>query len=680
MIRSKKVEVLAVVLLVVTLLLCWMLPNFAQAMGGVRQQYESSLFGADLVTVDIRISDADWQDILENPLEEAYHVCDVVINGTTFANVGIRTKGNTSLSEVANSGSDRYSFKLEFDHYQDGQTCWGLDKLVLNNLMADATYIKEYLVYDMFAYLDVPASLYSMAQLTVNGENWGVYLALEGVEDSFLTRNFGTSAGDLYKPENMGGGGPGGMRDKDSGEVRRMMGMEDADADSDSAGGPPDFGNLPDFDNMPDFGDLPDFGGQMPGQETQSGDAPAAQAEGETGMPALPDDGSPGGKGGPGGGMFGSMFGGGGSDLVYTDDSLDSYETIWEGAVTNSNETDHARVVAALKQISAGDLEGLDVDLMCRYMAVQTFVVNLDSLSGNMAHNYYLYEKDGKVTLLPWDYNLAFGGFMSGDADTVINFPIDTPVSGVSLEDRPIFAAILNDDAARETYHSYLRQLCEGYVNGGQFAVTYQLLRNLLDSRAGSDRDTDPTAFYTAEAYEAGVEMLKTVIQKRAESILGQLDGTIPATTDGQSADPDALVDASDISISVMGQQGGGGMGRGGEISFDLSGIRKSLAAMTDAQRAELPELAALADQIDLDGVESLDDLRTALEQAGTQFDFRTIMQQLMQLQGGAQAADGAEETPPDGTELPDGQLPDGTEPPSGTGRGGGRTARDAAA
>lgn len=647
MIRSKKVEALAVVLLAAALLLCWLLPNFAQAMGGISQQYESSLFGADLVTIDIRISDADWQDILENPLEEEYHVCDVVINGKTFSNVGIRTKGNTSLSEVANSDSDRYSFKIEFDHYQDGQTCWGLDKLVLNNLMADATYIKEYLVYDMFAYLETPASLYSMAQLTVNGENQGVYLALEGVEDSFLTRNFGTAAGDLYKPENMGGGGPGAMRDKDSGDVRRMMGMEDTDADSGNADRAPI-----DFEGMPDFGgQMPDFGG---GQMPDGADAAAD----ENGMPAMP------------GGGFGDLFGGGGSDLVYSDDSLDSYETIWDGAVTSSDDTDHARVVAALKKISEGDLEGLDVDLMCRYMAVQTFAVNLDSLSGNMAHNYYLYETDGKVTLLPWDYNLAFGGFMGGSADTVVNFPIDTPVSGVSLEDRPIFAAILNDAQACETYHNYLRQLCEGYVEGGQFAVTYQLLRNQLDSIVGSDRDTDPTAFYTSEEYEAGVEMLKTVIQKRAESILGQLDGTIPSTTDGQSADPDALVDASDLSISVMGQQGGGGGGMGGPgggMKFDLSGIGETIAAMTDAQRTELPELAALADQIDLDGVESMDDLRTALEQTGTQFDFRTIMQQLMQLQNSGQTADGRQNTPPDGGASAAGQSPDGTGNPSKT-------------
>lgn len=564
MIRRKSTEVIAIVLLAVMLLVSCLLPRFAQATGGVAQTYEQALFGTDLITVDIQIAEDDWQDMLENALDEEYHVANVTINGQTFENVGIRTKGNTSLSQVASSDSDRYSFKIEFDHYQDGQTCWGLDKLVLNNLISDATYLKEYFVYDMFAFLDMPASDYGMAQITVNGQPWGIYLALEGVEESFLTRNFGTSAGMLYKPENMGGGGPGGMKGKDSDEVREMMGM-DADAQGQ---------DLPELPQMPDQegqqvmpqGQPPEMN-QQDTQATEQAPQPSTdgQSQEKSQNGQLQDDRAQmmQQRGARGGGGPGGMMSGGGSDLQYTDDDLDSYETIWEGEVMDTDDADHERVVQALKKINEGDLSGLDVDLMCKYMAVQTFVVNLDSLSGNMAHNYYLYEKDGKLALLPWDYNLAFGGFQSGDASSVINFPIDTPVSGVTLEDRPIFAAILNDESACALYHSYLDKLCSEYVQGGMFELTYTKLRGLLDSRVAT-QEYDPTAFYTADEYTTAVEMLKTVIEKRAESIMGQLDGSIPSTTDGQKADADALIDASDINISAMGSQGGGGAPGGG--------------------------------------------------------------------------------------------------------------------
>lgn len=54
----------------------------------------------------------------------------------------------------------------------------------------------------------------------------------------------------------------------------------------------------------------------------------------------------------------------------------------------------------------------------------------MDSLSGSMAHNYYLYEYNGQLNIFPWDYNLSLGGMSMGndaDATEVVNDAIDTP-------------------------------------------------------------------------------------------------------------------------------------------------------------------------------------------------------------------------------------------------------------
>ena len=67
--------------------------------------------------------------------------------------------------------------------------------------------MKEAVVYDMYRYLDTDASLYNYAKISLNGEYWGVYLALEAVEESFLLRNYGTQDGKLYKPDSMDMGG-----------------------------------------------------------------------------------------------------------------------------------------------------------------------------------------------------------------------------------------------------------------------------------------------------------------------------------------------------------------------------------------------------------------------------------------------------------------------------------------
>jgi spore coat protein H len=57
----------------------------------------------------------------------------------------------------------------------------------------------------------------------------------------------------------------------------------------------------------------------------------------------------------------------------------------------------------------------LDVDLFLRFLAVNLFIANGDSYIGGN-HNYYLYldPKDDKFRFLPWDLDLAMGGFGRG--------------------------------------------------------------------------------------------------------------------------------------------------------------------------------------------------------------------------------------------------------------------------
>ena len=215
MVTNKYIGKIIAILMALAVLLCFAAmiwsDELSEAMGGkaVSMEYEDELFNTDeIISIDILMDEEEWEEMLSNALSEEYYVCDVVVNGVTFENVAIRPKGNTSLSSIAmDPDTDRYSLKLEFDHFESGQTCFGLDKLILNNNYADATNMKEAIVYDMFQYLDADASLYNYASVSVNGEYWGVYLALEGVEQSFMLRNYGTQDGELYKPDSMEMGG-----------------------------------------------------------------------------------------------------------------------------------------------------------------------------------------------------------------------------------------------------------------------------------------------------------------------------------------------------------------------------------------------------------------------------------------------------------------------------------------
>ena len=514
--------VVMVLCLAVTLMLCF--PNAVGIQAASKTLgYESRLFDTSYVhSIDIVMD--DWDSFVENCESEEYSSCAVVIDGESYKNIAIRAKGNTSLSQVANYGNDRYSFKLEFDHYSDSTTYHGLDKLCLNNIIQDNTYMKDYLCYTMMNYAGVSSPLCSFAFITVNGEDWGLYLAVEAVEDSFLERNY-DSTGNLYKPDSMSmGGGRGNGKDFD---------QDDFD--------------LSKFDK---------FNTENSG-ENDTSDSTDTSSKTNFQPPQMGNFG--GGKGDKGG------FGGMGSDdvkLIYTDDDFDSYENIFDSAKTDITDSDKTRLINSLKVLNSDDAaSAVDVDAVIKYFAVHNFVCNFDSYTGSMIHNYYLYENDGILSMIPWDYNLAFGGFVGGsDSTSMINYPIDSPVSGGDTDSRPMLAWIFSDEEYTELYHEALSEFIANYFESGYFGEEIDRVTALISPYV----EKDPTKFCTYDEFTEGAAALKEFCTLRAESVRGQLDGTIPSTSDAQSEDSSALISGSSVSISAMGSMNvGGGMGGG---------------------------------------------------------------------------------------------------------------------
>jgi len=134
----------------------------------------------------------------------------------------------------------------------------------------------------------------------------------------------------------------------------------------------------------------------------------------------------------------------------------------------------------------------LNIDEALRYFAVNTALSNLDSYQGNMKHNYYLYEIDGVFQILPWDFNLAFGGFGGG------NISIDNPTNG-NLEDRPLLNILLSNEEYKEKYYEYLEQVAAIFTDGTLKSMIEEV-SNLIEPYVIKD----PTKFCTIEQfYEA---------------------------------------------------------------------------------------------------------------------------------------------------------------------------------
>jgi spore coat protein CotH len=155
-------------------------------------------------TLSITITDENWQDILDNPLDEEYHETAITFNGVTLDSVAIRTKGGSSLSSVANSSSDRYSFKVDINEYVSGQKFFGLKKFTLQNSFNDPSYMREVIAYDLMDEIGVPTPEHAYVNFYVNGELFGLYLMVEAIDGEFIEKHFANSNGDLYKPDGTG--------------------------------------------------------------------------------------------------------------------------------------------------------------------------------------------------------------------------------------------------------------------------------------------------------------------------------------------------------------------------------------------------------------------------------------------------------------------------------------------
>ena len=421
---------------------------------GENPGYVSRLFdGSRVHRVDIQVE--DWEAFLASAPEEEYIPATVEIDGEAFRQVGLRAKGNNSLRLTAEYGLSRYSLKLEFDHYTDG-SYHGLDKLSLDASFQDNSYLKTWLAFDIMEFLGVPTPLRSFVWVTVNGQPWGLFLAVEEPEEAFARRNFGANHGQLYKPD------------------YRSLAEENADV-----------------------------------------------------------------------------------HLRYTTDEPEDYPGIFENAKLDPSPADRQRLVDSLKTLDSGQRleEAVDVDEVLRYFVGQVFVMNWDSYLGHTGHNYLLYEEEGKLSMLPWDYNLAFGTYALGmtdpitDPNILLNYPILTPAPGEYMTERPLYHQLMQVEEYFQQYQAYFRWFLAEYVENGELSAALWQAAELIAPYV----EADPTAFCSYEDHRLAVETLEEVCLLRAESARGQLEGRYPATLAQQAQRPGEGVDASHVDLRHLG-------------------------------------------------------------------------------------------------------------------------------
>jgi len=183
----------------------------------------------EVLRFDIKIDSDDWSDMQSDlssnlggnsgrpgqqsttDFDPIWVPCSFNFNDTEWYHVGIRYKGNSSLSTAYQQGNNKLSFKLDFDEFEDdypslkNQRFYGFKQLNLNNNYDDASLMREKVGADLFRQFGLVSAETTFCVVYVdNGSGsqyYGVYTIVEEVDDTVLETQFTDGEGNLYKPD-----------------------------------------------------------------------------------------------------------------------------------------------------------------------------------------------------------------------------------------------------------------------------------------------------------------------------------------------------------------------------------------------------------------------------------------------------------------------------------------------
>ncbi len=336
--------------------------------------------------------------------------CSVTFNDIEWYQVGVRYKGNSSLSQVYYSSNNKYSFKLDFDEFEDdypalkNQRFYGFKQLNLNNNYEDNSFMREKVVSDLFREFGVAAAHTSFCEIYINGTYYGLYTIVEEVDDTLIKSQFDLSDGNCYKPE---------------------ISFATNSYDTDDL-------CLKTNTSSPDYSD---------------------------------------------------------AKALYT--TLHS----------STRSTDQEAWCEALESV-------FDVDRFLKWLAINTSIQNWDSY-GNMAHNYYLYNYDGRLTWIPWDHNEALQSATG-------NYTTYTPsqLSSVSTS-WPLIRYLIEVDEYREIFDGYLREFIDGAFSPTKMISTYESYYSLLYTSAYNENFSSYSFLSSGSQFDSAVSTLKSHVSSR---------------------------------------------------------------------------------------------------------------------------------------------------------------------
>lgn len=488
---------------------------------GKDKAYEKYFPKESIQTVKVEMDENNLNYLLQN----AGGKPSVMANSVTIGDagpvgyVGIKTKGNYTLSATNETDSDRFSFTLNFgkyikkEQYGAKQNFYGCRKISFNNCLFDKTIMKEYNAMRLMDEMGLPTPQYSLAKLYINDQYYGVYFMVEAMDTAIIERYQNVSS-----------------------------------------------------KNVSDYLTKPSYTNMTYHFETELEQCLEGNAGHEFTMEALRQAG---------------LLVQDGDGNYCADGILKNYSGIWESQ--DDTLQDVAEMLPKvltwnrkIQLLSEGkDFDGkkidvnsdrylellesvMDTDEAARYFATHSFLVQLDNMF-TWKQNYGLYvDMQGKSLLVPWDYDLAWGtaswsGYNS--AEQVINWDRDKmypnnfqneygEYNTMSMEDiyehAPLFHVIWQNAKLLKKYYTYMEDCAKLVSLGGttsdgekvepaRFAKTIEAYYPQVTEAAKTDNLRE-NVYYVGgidqpESSKQGIPILKEIISRRAVSVWLQTHG-----------------------------------------------------------------------------------------------------------------------------------------------------------
>ena len=147
--------------------------------------------------VHITIDSLRLEWIYENVYSDSLHPSTVRYVSEwfdeTLDSVGFRLRGNTSRV------SEKKSFKLDINYFEQGRSFYGVEKLNLNGEHNDPSIIRSKICWDLYRDLGMVTSRSTHVAVYINDKFYGLYISVEHIDDEFLEKNFSDDSGNLWK-------------------------------------------------------------------------------------------------------------------------------------------------------------------------------------------------------------------------------------------------------------------------------------------------------------------------------------------------------------------------------------------------------------------------------------------------------------------------------------------------